>query len=413
MGKPAAGIQMYSLRDETERDFLGTLEKVAAIGYEAAEIVDYYNVPARQLRGKAQGLGLELPSTVVSLNFKELEKLEKDLAKDAEYAAEMGARYVVTPWIPIPEAPRKEDVTYLADLLHRCSDVVKKAGMEYVLHHHELELKSVQGKPILDWLIELLPADKLQIELDLGWIYMAGYDPADYLRRYKGRVPLVHLKDFQKGRKDAELGSGVVGYERLLKELEPAGVRYMFVEQEQVPKSSLDSAKENYAFLQKVGLVPEQKSKPGAGGQEGGSGGEERDRGGDGIGGDDSARNDSGQFADENEGEAGDESGQYPDKGGSGGEDGQFAKGTEGGADDESGRPPEVPEGGHGNEGGQCPNKTEGETDDESGQPPAENGSGDRAEASPRKKKRRKWRNKSVIKVLFGESEENSGEERA
>lgn len=43
-----------------------------------------------------------------------------------------------------------------------------------------------------------VPATALQAEPDTCWIKVAGQNPADYVKKYTGRCPIVHLKDFIK-----------------------------------------------------------------------------------------------------------------------------------------------------------------------------------------------------------------------
>ncbi|MBH5320886.1 sugar phosphate isomerase/epimerase [Paenibacillus sp. GSMTC-2017] len=255
MGKPIVGIQMYSLRDEAERDLFGTLEKVAEMGYKAVELIGYFNAKAEKLKERAEQAGLRIPSTFISLNFKVIGKLQNDFAKELDYAGVLGVKYIVTPWIPVQEQPTMDDVKFLANVLTKCGQQAKDAGIQFGIHNHDTDFKLVDGKPLFDHLLERVPQELMMAELDLGWIYMAGYRPADYLRKYRGRVPLVHLRDFVKGRKDTELGKGVVGCEELLGELAPAEVECVFVEQEHFLESSLLSAKANMEYLRKIGYV--------------------------------------------------------------------------------------------------------------------------------------------------------------
>lgn len=255
MGKPVVGIQMYSLRDETERDILDTFEKVAEMGYKAVESIGYFNAPPNQLKKRADELGLEIPSKLVSVNFKTLAKLDRDFAKDIEIAAQIGVSYVIIPWVPMHEQPTMEDMKFLADVLIRCGEQTRAADMKLALHNHDYEMKLVDGRPAFDRLLELVPEELMVAELDLGWIYMAGHDPAEYLRKHQARTPLIHIRDFKTGRKDTELGKGVVGIEKLLGVIEEMNVEYMFVEQEDFLTSSLDSARANILYLKKLGYA--------------------------------------------------------------------------------------------------------------------------------------------------------------
>lgn len=258
--KPAAGLQMYSLRDESERDMMGTLEKVAEIGFKTIEAAGYFNATPDCLREKADSLGISIPSTLVALNFKELGKLQSDFARQVKMAEELGVSYIVVPWIPLQESPSMEDIIFLSGVLKRCGEQAQKAGIKLGLHNHEYEWKLVDGKPAYDRIMESVSAESELSELlipalDVGYFMLAGGDLQDFLERYRGKVPIAHIRDFKSGRMDTELGEGVLHCEQYIRELERAGVQFLFVEQENFEGSSLQSAESNFQFLQKMGLV--------------------------------------------------------------------------------------------------------------------------------------------------------------
>lgn len=255
MSNPVVGIQMYSLRDLTESDFLGTLKKVADIGYKAVEFAGFFNTPAKELKAYLSDLGLSAPSAHISLNFTNPDKLYSDLAVQLEYAQELGLTYIVTPWAPLPELPTMDDVRNLADIFNKASEQAAKAGLKYGYHNHDFEFKLVEGKPAIDHLLELVPAEQMMMEFDLGWVHVAGHSPADYLSKYAGRVQLAHYKDFTDGRKDTEIGNGLVGYAGLLDVTRASGVEYIFVEQEQYESTSIESAQISFEFFKQKGLV--------------------------------------------------------------------------------------------------------------------------------------------------------------
>ncbi|NBD28315.1 sugar phosphate isomerase/epimerase family protein [Paenibacillus glycinis] len=253
MAKPVVGLQLYTLRDQTEKDFLGTIRKVAEMGYTAVEFAGYYNTPASELKAVLDELKLEAPSAHVGLNFGEPELISADLEKQIAYAKELGLKYIVTPWAPLPENPTIDDVNKLAGILEAAGKQVTEAGLKYGYHNHDFEFKKVDGKPVLDWLLEKVPAEYLIAEFDLGWVHMGGQKPAEYVTRYAGRVPLAHFKDFGQGRSDTEVGAGVVDLKGVMAIAEQAGIEYFIVEQEEFENSSLESAKISLDFFRQNG----------------------------------------------------------------------------------------------------------------------------------------------------------------
>ncbi len=84
----------------------------------------------------------------------------------------------------------------LADKMNRAAEVVKKAGMQFCYHHHAFEFAPVEGsKTGMDILLERLDPKLAALEVDMFWLKIAGIDPAAFLTKHKGRVPLLHVKD--------------------------------------------------------------------------------------------------------------------------------------------------------------------------------------------------------------------------
>jgi sugar phosphate isomerase/epimerase len=74
--------------------------------------------------------------------------------------------------------------------------LLKDNGIQLLYHNHDFEFNKYDGKFLLDWLYESVPEDLLKTQIDTCWVRYAGHDPAEYIKKYAGRAPLVHLKDF-------------------------------------------------------------------------------------------------------------------------------------------------------------------------------------------------------------------------
>ncbi|MFF2482441.1 sugar phosphate isomerase/epimerase family protein [Paenibacillus sp. NPDC058071] len=249
MKQPVIAIQMYSLRDLTASDFLGTLGQVAEIGYKAVEFAGYFDTSVHVLKQRLSDLGLDAPSAHVGLNFSNPERIMSDFEAQLTYGKELGLRHIVVPWAPLPEKPTLVDINRLAEQFIRCGEMAKSYGLQFGYHNHEFEFKLVDGIPAIDRLLELVPAELMTMEFDLGWVHVAGYRPTDYLRRYAGRMPLTHFKDLDDGRKDVEIGKGKVGYAGMVNEAARCGVEYIVIEQEQYAVGPLESARLNFDFF--------------------------------------------------------------------------------------------------------------------------------------------------------------------
>ncbi|MBW5448891.1 TIM barrel protein [Cohnella sp. CFH 77786] len=255
MGKPQVGIQLYSVRDLSEKDFLGTIRQIAEIGYKNVELAGYYGVGAKDLRVALSDAGLNAPSAHVGLTLNEPDKWKDNLKASAEYAAELGIRRFVVPAYPLGDNPTVGAVERMADVLEEASDIVTQAGLTFGYHNHAFEFQPVEGQLIIDRVFDRIPAEKLFAEFDLGWVKVAGQDPAAYVEKYAGRLPLVHAKDFKEDGVDTEIGRGTVDWDSALAACEKAGVEYVIIEQERYDVGSLESARLNFAWFRERGWV--------------------------------------------------------------------------------------------------------------------------------------------------------------
>src|SRR5918995_491665 len=137
----------------------------------------------------------------------------------------------------------------LVDRLEAAADEAARHGLELGFHNHDAEVGSRDGAP--SFLDELLAAEKLFLELDLGWAWYAGVDPIDLLGSARGRCPLVHMKDFhsREGRAFAPVGDGAVGYERVALAAIEAGTQWLLVEQDETDGPSLAAARRSFDAL--------------------------------------------------------------------------------------------------------------------------------------------------------------------
>lgn len=246
--RPKVGLQLYTLRDLLGDRFRESLEQVAAMGYKGVEFAGIYGgLSAPELKQFLGRLGLEVAGLHVSL-----EQLEQDLDAQIALARTLGAPYLVCPWID-PEL-RGSEARWrgLFGRLERLGKACRSAGIRLAYHNHTFEFEEkIAGQPVFEALFAA--ASSLEVELDVAWAHAGGHDPAAYLRKYAGRVPLIHLKDL-KGRQTVELGRGEVPLEAALQAARAGGVRWLLVEQDESPKP-LESVRLSLDWLRSKGFA--------------------------------------------------------------------------------------------------------------------------------------------------------------
>lgn len=180
-------LQVFSVREDAERDFAGTMRKVKAMGYDGVELAGTYGKTAVELKAILDEIGLTLVSAHVGPDL-----LEQDEVL-ADYAA-AGLQYIAVPWYPEPKTA--EELSVAIARIRRIGERCRERGMQLLYHNHDFEFNKLDGQYILDAYYAGIPADLLQTELDMCWVNVGGAEPAAYLRKYTGRAPIVHLKDF-------------------------------------------------------------------------------------------------------------------------------------------------------------------------------------------------------------------------
>jgi sugar phosphate isomerase/epimerase len=222
------GLQLWTVRDDCDRDLERTLATLGAQGYDGVELFKLHGHDAEDVRA-----WLDSANLVAAGCHVHLEVIESELPEFAEQLGVLGTNRVAIGSVT-PEALERPDelVQRLAGAAHAAGD----HGLRLGFHNHWLEpVADNNGSSFLD-LLRRLPSGVLWLELDLGWVWQAGVDPVAELEKTAGRCPLVHVKDYasRDGRDDVPVGDGVVGYERVLPAALAAGAEWLIVEEDYV-----------------------------------------------------------------------------------------------------------------------------------------------------------------------------------
>lgn len=237
------GIQLYTLRSILERDFEGTLARVAEIGYREVEFAGYYNRSPEQIRDILRRTGLSAPSAHIPVPA-----TDADWQRALDAAKIIGHQWAVIPWL----APsQRNDFGALADRLNHLATMTKSAGLRQAYHNHDFEFASNGGNgTVLDLLLTRTDPQLVSFEMDVYWVTKAGADPLALMAKYPGRFPLLHLKDASPApeRRMADVGSGSIDWTAVLKAARGQGLQHAFVERDDAP-DPLASARASFRYL--------------------------------------------------------------------------------------------------------------------------------------------------------------------
>lgn len=240
------GIQLYTVRTEMLADPVGTLKKLAKIGFKELESArsdkgNYYGLKPKEIRRITGDLGMILRSGHVHV--------DKDWDKSLEEATETGQNYIISAVLPsagqTPDHYRES-----AEAFNKLGEQTKKAGLHFGYHNHDSEFQTVDGTVLYDVLLKYTDPSLVTMEMDLGWVVAAGKDPFQYFRNYPGRFHLWHLKDMDRTqRRSVEFGLGKVDIKGLFQHARQSGMRHFFLEQEEYAHSAFESIQIDYDYL--------------------------------------------------------------------------------------------------------------------------------------------------------------------
>ena len=193
------GYQVYSAREEAEKDLLGVLRELADIGYDAVELAGTYGHSAAEICAMLRETGLRAVSAHVPFDA-----IVADMPGTIEFYKSIGCQYIAVPYLDEQTRPGAPGFAMAIRRIHEFGALCKASGIPLLYHNHDFEFVSVSGQYGLDFLYDAIPAELLATELDTCWVKVAGEDPSDYIRKYAGRCPVVNLKDFVGGQAQGE-----------------------------------------------------------------------------------------------------------------------------------------------------------------------------------------------------------------
>lgn len=252
MAKTSLAAQMYTVREftKTPADIAKTLAKLRAIGYGAVQLSALGPIETAELKKMLDGEGL-----VVAATHTPWERLQNDIERVIDEHRLLECRHVAIGSMP---GSYRNEAGY-SQFAKEASAVARRlaeAGLTFSYHNHDFEFERYSGRPGLQILIEESdPA--LGFELDTYWVQRGGGDPAYWIRKVSGRIPVVHLKDMTvRGREVlmAEVGEGNLNWPAIIEACRAAGVEWYCIEQDICQRDPFESLAISLRNCQAMGL---------------------------------------------------------------------------------------------------------------------------------------------------------------
>ena len=213
------GLQLYSVRDAMGKDPMGSLKKLADMGYIHVEHANYinrkfYGYTAKEFNKILNYLNLQMPSGHTVMTAKDWDTAKNDFTDKWKYtvedAAEVGQRYVISPWLDEDLRTDMDGLKRFMEQFNKCGELCKKSGMTFGYHNHNFEFSTKVGdSDLYDFILANTDPTLVAQQMDVGNMLGAGGIALDLLKKYPGRFELMHVKDEIK----AADGKGMDGYD--------------------------------------------------------------------------------------------------------------------------------------------------------------------------------------------------------
>lgn len=236
------GIQLYTLRDVIGTDPSGILKQLSSFGYKQLETYGYkdgmqFGLTIEDFGKQVKDLGMQVVSGHYGMDI-----VRGDWERAVADAKSLNQSYMVVPWLG--EADRA-NIKQVCEELNKAGEVTRQYGIRMGYHNHDFEFKEVEGKLMIDTMLEEVDPALVSMELDLYWVVFAGYDPLQYFAKYPGRFEQWHVKDMHKDdpKRNTEVGDGSIDYKAIFAQAGQSGMKHFYVEQETYERPTIESAK--------------------------------------------------------------------------------------------------------------------------------------------------------------------------
>ena len=238
------GLELYSVRDELQKDPQGTVRAVAKMGYQDVEFyapyLEWSEAQAKDMRKLLDDLGIHCYSTHNDEDFFSDSKIQK--ARDLNKI--LGSRYMVLAWSD--PKPTLDGWTKVAQTLNSAAEKLAPAGLKVGYHNHDTEWKAVEGKRPIE-VIASNTKPSVMLQLDVGTCLEAGADPVAWIKANPGRIRSIHCKDWSPdpnvGYKTL-FGEGKADWKAIFQAAENhGGVEFYLIEQEGSRYPELETAR--------------------------------------------------------------------------------------------------------------------------------------------------------------------------
>ncbi|MGB9681419.1 MAG: sugar phosphate isomerase/epimerase family protein [bacterium] len=247
MARIPIALQLYSVREDCGKDFIGTIKAVSEMGYEGVEFAGYYNKDAKELKKILDDLGLKVAGTHIGINT----LLGEELKKTIEFNSILDNKFLIVPGLPPEYISSKNAWLNTAKIMNEISEKLKPYNMYVGYHNHDIEFKQLEGE--IPWDVFFGATNKdVVMQIDIGNAIHGGANPIEILKKYPGRAKTVHIKEYPFTA--PAVGEGEVKWDEIFSLCETiGGTEWYIVEYETPGRPPLESVKRCIENLKRMG----------------------------------------------------------------------------------------------------------------------------------------------------------------
>ena len=257
MQKPTMAIQLYTLRDHIQNaaDFDSTLERLSKMGVRDVQISAIGDFPAEDQRDILKKHGMQVCVTHKSLDWLLSAPLEA-----VEHHRTIGCDAIGVGAAPDSARGSVQNVRSFIENTARIGKIFRENGMQFHYHNHAFEFERLEDddRCMMDLLLSETDPELFHFIPDVAWIRYGGQDPAEFLYKMRGRIKVMHFKDYvlkENGDpKFVSLGQGIVDLKACYQAACELQVPFIAYEQDRdwTDGDPFKAAEESWAFLQSL-----------------------------------------------------------------------------------------------------------------------------------------------------------------
>ncbi len=245
------GVQLYSVREDCQRDLPGTLRAIARIGYAGVEFAGYYGYDAKTLRQMLDDNGLLCCGTHIGID----QLLGDNFERTLEFHQTLGCPYLIVPGLPEVYRSSRQKWIETAELFNQIAARLEPYGFRTGYHNHWIEFEPLEGELPWDIFFSRTRPDVI-MQIDTGNALHGGAEAAPFVRKYPGRAVTVHVKEFSRTNPSAVIGEGEVNWSDFFEACETVGgTEWYIMEQETYAHPPLETIRLCFEAMKRMGKV--------------------------------------------------------------------------------------------------------------------------------------------------------------